>query len=364
MTRMQYLAMQAPDASPSQRYRVEAFLPRFRARGIDTRYDWALAHAELPIFYGKQPMLAKARIAARAMTRRARSLAHLKPADVVLVQREAFFVGPAWSEWVSRRRAPLVYDFDDAIWMKAVSEGNRSLSFLKNTAKMGDIVRQAHTVVAGNAYLADWARQFNSAVHIVPTVVDTDRYVPRSTPRPDTGPVVIGWSGSATTVAHFRAAIPALAEVKQRYGARVVFKLVGDPKFRSDELELQGEQWRSSEEVAQLQAMDVALMPLPDDDWSKGKCALKAIAAMSCGVPVVVSRVGVNPHVVHDGVHGFVATTHDEWVARLSQLIDDVELRRRLGANARARAVNDFSLRRWADPLADLILTAAASGWS
>lgn len=151
VVRVGFLALQEPGLSPGQRYRVEAFLPALAARGIAVRYDWVLDRQDLRVFYGQAPALRKAAVAAKAFGRRARSLARAGDVDVWFVQREAFFLGNQWGEWLASRRAPVVYDFDDAVWIRSLSAANRRYAWLKNVDKIPKIVGLAETVLAGNA---------------------------------------------------------------------------------------------------------------------------------------------------------------------------------------------------------------------
>jgi glycosyltransferase involved in cell wall biosynthesis len=358
--RVGFLALQAPDISPSQRYRVEAFQPWLAANGVEWDSLWVLDRSGLDIFYKATTLQEKMRVAMSAMARRLRSVtitSLCRRYDVFFVQREAFFLLGGWSEWFAHLQAPVIYDFDDAIWIHAISDANRRFSFLKNVEKIPEIIRLSHTVLAGNEYLASYARKFNSHVQVVPTCVDTDRYVPKL--RPNDGTVVIGWSGSPSTVAHLKLALPALERIKQRYGPRVRFKVVGDPNFRHEGLNIVGEAWRSDMEVFALQGMDIGLMPLPDEEWSKGKCGLKGLTYMAVGVPSVMAAVGVNTEIVQDGINGFTPRTEDEWVERLSQLVEDRELRRTLGDAGRHTVVERYSVHRWRDTLLSVVRSAA-----
>ena len=364
-TRVLFLALQAPDLAPSQRFRFEAFQPYLQRHGIEVDYAWVLDAPDVRRFYAGGGVAAKSSVALRALGRRVRSLGALvrspRP-DVVFVQREAFFLGGAWAERLAALRAPVVYDFDDAIWIHAISPGNRRLAWLKNVTKIPDLLRLSHTVIAGNAYLAEYARQFNGRVVVVPTCVDTSRFVPAPAPATERQPVVVGWSGSPTTIRHLELASPPLARIRALYGDRVRFKVVGDPRFRSEALGITGEPWSASTEVQALQAMDIGLMPLPDDAWARGKCGLKGLTYMAAGVACVMSDVGVNREIVEDGVDGFLARTDEEWVARLSQLIDDPPLRRRMAAAGRATVVARYSVERWSETVLDILLEAARAG--
>ncbi len=363
MTRVRvlFLSLQAHGRSPSQRYRVEAFEPALRAAGIELIERPVLTADDLRVFYGRSPPPAKARIAVKALLRRAASVrprVRSRP-DVVFVQREAFFLLGAWSEWLASLQAPIVYDFDDAIWIHAVSEANRRFAFLKNVDKIARIVGLAHTVIAGNDYLADWARAHSRNVHVVPTCVDSTVFHPA--PRRADGPVVIGWSGSPTTLEHYKTILPALRRVKARYGERVRFRLMGAPSFRDDALGLVGEAWSEAAEPPFLQQMHVGLMPLPDDEWTRGKCGLKGLTSMASGAATVMSPVGVNTSIVRHGIDGLHASTEDEWIGRLSELVEDASLRDRLGAAGRERVVAHYSVQHWAPTLIDLLRTAASS---
>jgi glycosyltransferase involved in cell wall biosynthesis len=355
--RMLYLAQWSPDRSPSQRYRVEPFLDYWTAHGLETSYEWAIDSADQRAFYGRK-LPAKAAVAMKAAIRRGTRLAFRlarSAPDVVLIQRQAFFLGGPWAEWIASRRAPLLFDFDDAIWLPEISRGNRRFASLKNVEKIPTILRMASTVIAGNSYLADWARPHNPNVLVIPTCVDTDRYVPRATARAPNAPVVIGWSGSPSTIVHFARALPVLARIKNKYGSRVRFKVVGDPEFRDHRLGIQGEAWSSDIEVAALQAMDIGIMPLPNDEWSRGKCGLKALTYMATGLPTLSSPVGVNTDIVSNGVNGYLPESDDEWVERLGQLIEDEGLRTRLGDAGRSTVVEHYSVRRWRQPLLEII---------
>lgn len=357
MIRIGFLALHAPGLSPSQRYRVEAFLPSLERRGIRVRYDWVLDRDDLRVFYGRRGAASKARIAAAATWRRLRSLVAARDVDAFLVQREAFFLGDAWAEWLAHLRAPFVYDFDDAIWLKATSDANRRFSWLKNVKKIPRIVRMAHTVIAGNEYLAGWARAHSPNVAIVPTCIDTDRFSPPGS-RPAGRAVTIGWSGSPSTIAHLRPLLPVLERVQAAYGKRIRIRVMGEPAFEHRPLGIRGEPWSPEGELALLHETDIGLMPLPDDEWTRGKCGLKGLVSMAMGAATVMSPVGVNTQIVRHGENGFLPASDEEWFDVLSRLIEDEALRRRIGAAGRETVVNDYSVRRWESTVADVLQRA------
>jgi glycosyltransferase involved in cell wall biosynthesis len=283
----------------------------------------------------------KLRLVARGFSRRRSVLRSVREFDAVYVFREAAVLGPpVFERWVHRSGVPMIFDFDDAIFVPYRSPSNGYLSYLKFPAKTRTICRLASHVMVGNPYLADYARPANANVTIIPTTIDTEKYtVARSKTASD--PPVIGWSGSYSTVQHLdtmRGALQRLAK-EERFRLRVI----GTPNYELEGVEVEAMPWRAETETADLGAMDIGVMPLPDDRWSKGKCGLKALQYMALGIPTVCSPVGVNTEIIRDGENGLIADTEDEWVEKLKQLLRSADLRRRLGLAGRATVEDSYS---------------------
>ena len=284
LMRLLFLGIHPIDRSPGQRYRFEQYLPALRAAGVNVDYRALLTNAGATALHEPGLTPDKARLVVSTFGRR---LAQVLPAvvrpkhDVVFVQREAHFFGPEVFEWLASRAVPMVYDFDDAIWIRRVSESNRRLSWLRSTSKIGRLIRASRVTLAGNRFLADYARRYSRSVLHVPTVVDTDRYTPGA--RPLDGPIAIGWSGSFSTSPSLGLVLPAFRRLRRRFGDRVSFRVLGDPSFTDEELGIRGIRWSSEGEVGELQAMDIGVMPLEADEWSRGKCGLKSLLYMATG---------------------------------------------------------------------------------
>jgi glycosyltransferase involved in cell wall biosynthesis len=358
--RFLFLAVHCPNRSPAQRYRIEQFFPALRERGIRVEYSWLLDDDAANLLYSPGRVAAKAVLTLKTVVRRWFESRSLGEYDLVFVQREALFLGGPFVELRAKARgAKLVFDFDDAIWLADTSDFNKRFAWLKNRDKVGQTIAAADLVIAGNEYLGDYARRWNGRVAIVPTTVDTDRHVP---PRSrETGPVCIGWSGSFSTVKHLTPALPALRRIKQRFGDRVRFVVLGDSSFQDDVLQVRGQGWRPESEVADLQQIDVGIMPLPDDAWSRGKCGFKALLYMAHGAPAVVSPVGVNTLIVDHGKNGFLASGDEEWEQVLARLVEDPALRATVGAAGRRTVEDRYSVRAWQKPFCDL-LTSVVTG--
>ncbi|GAB4375900.1 MAG: hypothetical protein Kow0075_02600 [Salibacteraceae bacterium] len=354
--RVLFVALHRPNRSPSQRYRFEQYLDYLSDQGIQSELSYLLDEEDDKAFYSKGRLLSKAKILIKSYAKRLSDLKRLDHFDVVFVQREAFMTGTTFFEKaVHRIGEKMVFDFDDSIWIHNVSDANKYLNFLKNPAKTARIIGMAQKVVAGNKYLAQYALQYNDDVVIIPTTIDTDRYkrkVPHST-APDK-PVIIGWTGSPTTIRHFELAVPVLKQIKQRYGERVAFKVIGDDRYKNPELGITGIPWYAHSEVDDLQDVDIGIMPLPDDEWAKGKCALKGLQYMAVEIPAVMSPVGVNSEIIDHGTNGFLPAGHHEWVQILSQLIENPALRIEVGKAGRKTVERGFSVKANAEKYLNL----------
>jgi glycosyltransferase involved in cell wall biosynthesis len=119
---------------------------------------------------------------------------------------------------------------------------------------------------------------------------------------------------------------------------------MGDPSYINEELGIKGIKWSAETEVQVLNSFDIGIMPLPDDEWAKGKCGLKGLSYMACGVTTIMSPVGVNNDIIENGTNGYLASSEEEWINYLSLLIEDAELRKRIGENARNTIEKKYSV--------------------
>jgi glycosyltransferase involved in cell wall biosynthesis len=276
----------------------------------------------------------------------------IKNYDVVYIFREAALLGPPLLErWIHHVGAPIIFDFDDAIFVSYRSPANGYLSYLKFAAKTRTICRIASHVMVGNPYLAEYARQVNDRVTIVPTTIDTDKYTVPA--KKASRPPVIGWTGSYSTVQHLDLLRGALERLAKQEPFRL--RVIGTPTYQLSGVEVDAMPWRSDTELEDLAPIDVGVMPLPDDAWSKGKCGLKALQFMALGIPTVCSPVGVNTEIIQDGENGFIASSDDEWVEKLSRLLRSAELRGRIGRSGRVTVEHKYSAKTQAPRVYEIL---------
>ena len=343
-----------PTLGASNRLRVEQYAPLLRDRGITLAVSPFFDDATYRILYQRGRTSRKALGVARGILRRLWDVLRAPRYDLVLVHRESAPLGPPLVERALRllgRR--YVFDFDDAIQLGPVHPSNRRWGFLRHPSRVSAAVRGATAVIAGNEYLAEWARERNENVTVISTPVDADRHQPVRGAK-QAGPLVIGWVGSSTTAPFLRLLDDALDALARDYD--LVVRVVGGdythPRVRVEVIPYDLER-----EAEILQTFDIGVLPEPDDAWTRGKGAFKALLYMASGLPTVASRVGVNTEVIGDA--GFCVDGTAGWIEALSRLAGDPALRAELGARGRARILARYSVAVQAPRLATVLTSAA-----
>ncbi len=341
----------------SSRVRFYQYIPYLEAHGFQITVSPLLKDDYLQRVYAKKGLAPIAVLQAYA-NRFVRAI-NTSGYDLLWIEKELFPYLSAWGEiLLNARGIPYIVDYDDAIF-HVYDQHPRKLVRTLLGEKIGRVMRGAKLVIAGNDYLAEYARMAGS-VHVehLPSVVDIDRYHPA--PMHKERVFTIGWIGSPSTTGYLKQIEPALAEICRNDRARLVLVGADDIALPGVPLELQP--WNEDTEVAAIQSFDAGIMPLPDTPWERGKCGYKLIQCMACGLPVVAAPVGVNRQIVDHGINGFHASNLDEWVQALTVLRDNHEKRRAMGQAAREKAVAEYSLQANGPRLLRLLLSAIQGG--
>lgn len=343
--------------TPSQRFRIEQWLPYLKSEGIEVRLASFADERLMERMRRSGHLLGKATGLLHAFLQSAIRELDSWRYDVILVHRAICIAGPAILErLLTAARRPVIYDFDDAIWMLHTSSANRRFGWLKFPGKTAAICRLSTRVVVGNTFLADYARRFNPAVTVIPTSIDTERF--RPVPKRREGkPVIIGWTGSSTSQTHLEMFAPVLRDFFAKNDAEL--RVVSNRQPDLPGVPHVWRPWTAEKEVEEIGQFDVGIMPMPDDRWSLGKCALKALQYMALGIPAVCSPVGANSEVIQHGENGLLAATAEEWSTSLALLTRDHVLREQLGLAARLSVEDKYSANRCAEQFAQVIRETA-----
>ncbi|MDE2420945.1 MAG: glycosyltransferase family 4 protein [Gammaproteobacteria bacterium] len=264
--------------------------------------------------------------------------------DVSIIQREFISTIPSL-EFLSKR--PRIFDVDDAVWL------------YRGGIAADTIARASDRIVCGNSFLADYFSQFGKKIDIIPTAVDIARFNRKE--KNGKSRLILGWSGSSSGYRFFDGLEKPMAKLLERYPDWVLRIVSNSPPVFNDipASKVEYIQWTPANEAQTIAEMDIGLMPLDNSFWSRGKCSYKMLLYMACGVPVVVSDVGMNAEIIRQADVGFGVSNPDEWMTALEALMDSEGTRRLLGSNGRQLVEQYYSLDAianvWSNTLCDTI---------
>lgn len=327
---------------PSSRFRVRQFIEPLSHLGIQV--------SEYPLWLKKYTPGSFAPL--RCVGEASKTLARLpgllasRYSDITWIERELVPRRATLEHYAGTKR---VFDVDDAIWLTADSDFSE------------EIALQSHGVIAGNQFLAEHYRRAGAKVWVVPTSIDTMRWQPL--PKRERDSWVVGWIGSSSNLSSLYSIEEALADfLAQHSGTMLLIVCDRKPSFKKiHPAAWHFEPWSAAGEVPLVQSMDVGLMPLPDTEWARGKCAFKMISYMAVGAPVVVTPIGVNKELLQRANVGLAAVTQNQWYEALHLLFSDGERAASLGQAGRELVEAAYSIDKTASVLAEIFTEVARS---
>jgi glycosyltransferase involved in cell wall biosynthesis len=299
------------------RFRVEQYFPYLIAHQVEPKWQ--------PLFGSWKQRLALYR--------------KLPSFDVVCIQRR--LLAPFEFYWIRRKSPKVLFDLDDAIMYRSSSSPHPYS--LSRGLKFRWMVKGSDVVTVGNQFLRNEVLKVDreKKIFVIPTSIDTSLY-PHKKKISHCREVILGWIGTKGNLKYLKRLEPIFETLCEKF-PQVKIKIVSND-FYDSQLPIIKKPWKLEEENEDLISFDIGLMPLSDDLWSRGKCGLKIIQYLSVGVPVVCTPVGINSDIVKDGENGFWATNHQEWVDRLSTLIQNPELRYQMGLKGMETVEKEYSL--------------------
>jgi glycosyltransferase involved in cell wall biosynthesis len=330
-----------------QRLKFEQYYDDWRAMGWQVDVAPFMDSALWTVIYKHGHVLPKLAGVTRGYLRRARDLIRVPNYDLVYCHMSVTPIGTSIAERLTRRLAKkLVYDIEDNVMALFQGIGqnhpNPVVRFLRGGEKYRYLVREADHVVTSSPAANEHCRAINrgAACTYISSSLDAGRFEPAYRYSND-GPVTIGWTGTFST----RRYLDLLRGVFQKLATRRRFRLrvIGNFDYELPGVDLEVIRWTAEREIDDLQGIDIGVYPLTVDEWVSGKSGLKAIQYMMMGLPCVATNVGTTPLIIRHGENGLLATTEEEWLEALTRLLDDPDLRRRIGEAARRDAVAKYS---------------------
>ena len=329
--------------APSQRFRVELFLPKLIEEGYSFRLLTFLDKKAWDILYKPGNRILKAWGTVKGFFRRIDHLFQSTKADYIFIHREATPVGPPIFEWLLAKvfRKKIIYEYDDAIWIPGGEKISWIKKWVKATWKIKHIIKWAYKVAGGNKFLCDYAQQYNSSVFLIPTVVDTKQGHFKQRDQKEGNKIVVGWTGTHTTLHNLEVIEGVIPELKKEIDFDFLVISNKPPQWDFDFIY---KQWELESEQDDLLKIHIGIMPAKQGPWFEGKCGFKLIQYHACGIPAIASPIGVNSLITLHDQTGFIAKDKNEWKEYLKKLIRDSSQRSEMGKAARDHIEKHYSL--------------------
>lgn len=336
-----------PESGASSRYRVLQYVPYLREHGVVCDVAPALCAGEYERLKARATKGSARAYHVRELQRRVWQIVTAGRYDIVFVQKAIMsaYVKRMCTlvKWRARR---LVYDIDDAVNLAPPHALPSVWKMVEEPGQINKVMACADLVIAGNQWLSSVVEAAGGRAALLPTVVDTERFAPREAAPSE---YRIGWMGNASTSSNLEAVSNVLTSLPD-----AEIRFVGADPARAKVSKAEAIPWSYEDEVRELQQMSVGIMPLPKTEWSRGKCALKAIQYMACGVPCVATPYGAVRDLIRHEENGLFADSEDEWRDGLERL-RDTPFRTQLGKAARETIEKDYSLKSAAPKMLALL---------
>lgn len=349
-----------PVESAATRFRMAQFVGPLRENGIELEIEPFLDTRQFLGLYSGGGITSKAAGMVGPVMKRLGGLFRAGRYDLLFVQREAMFFGPAIFERLYRSvgRIKMVLDLDDATYVSYVSPSYGRLgSYLKFFGKTDSLIKQSSLVVSGNRFIAEYAAAKGAETVVIPTVADTDIFSPieKNNEIP-----VLGWIGTHSTLPFLESIFPVLEKLAADHKFKLRIVGAGKPDIKIAGIEIENRDWNLEKEPEEFRTLDIGLYPIAlsssaNEEWLKGKSGFKAIQYLAVGVPFVMTPIGVCAEIGEDKITHFNAINSDDWYNSLSRLIADAELRKRMGKAGRDLALASYTVPIHARRLADSI---------
>lgn len=331
------------NTAPSQRLKFEQYFEYLKQNNIKIGFYSFITPTFRRIIYLKGKLFLKILFTfVRYLARIFHFFKALKY-DIIYLHLEATPVGPPIFEYILYKlNKPIIYDIDDLVYLPHSSNMNPIMKWLRSKDKIIKIMQWSKHIIVCTEYLRKFALQYNDCVTNISSTIDTDKYFIKNSYLNDHR-LCVGWSGSHSTSKYLHLLDNVLRYIQKKYNVKI--KVIGDQSFFIPEVEIEAIEWNEPTEVEDLQEIDIGLYPLTKDEWVLGKSGLKALQYMGLGIPTICTPIGCNYEIIKDGENGYFADSDDEWIEKISILIENPDLRRKLGEAARKTVEEYYSVR-------------------
>lgn len=329
--------------APGQRLKYEQYFQHFRKNGFEIIVKPFMSNRFWDIVYKKGNFLEKIFWTLYGYMRRIALLPFLPFYDgVYLFLNVTPFGLPVLERLYIMLNPYVIYDIDDLVFLGNTSKVNKIISLLKRPEKYTYLLQHAKHVIVCTPYLKKFALERNSHVTDISSTINTDAYIPVNAYSNDKT-LVVGWSGSHSTLKYFYLLKDVLLELRKQYNFKIL--IFGVQECNIDGLDIEVVPFHETLEVFTLQRLDIGLYPLPlNEEWVYGKSGLKALQYMALGIPTIATSIGANLRIIENNVSGVLVISMDEWYSAIEALLNEPQMRKKIGLNGNKTVIAEYSI--------------------
>ncbi|MFQ5768972.1 MAG: glycosyltransferase family 4 protein [bacterium] len=331
-----------PEINAGTRYRVYKYLPYLDKENIQYTVCPPMPNWLFEFLYQTRNLIKKVLYYLISFKIRFFQMLKVFNYDIIFIHQSLSYFGPPILEYfIAKLNNNIIFDIDDAHFAKPIFATGLGARFhdRNRIAKLCKISRQ---VIVSVDYLKQYVEQFNPNVVVIPTSIDLERYTLKNYKTTKNQSVIIGWVGTASGLIYLQSLEEVFQKLSQLYDVKL--KIISSTAINLRDIHVIHCKWSLKNEISDLQSLDIGVMPLPNTEFEKGKGGFKLIQYMGVGVPVVCSPVGINAEIVQDGINGYLANTKSEWLNKLSLLIENENLREKIGKKGRESIQDKFTI--------------------
>jgi len=333
--------------APATRYRIYQLLPFLEKEGIDYTVYSILSEAmtvrmvKSSTYNGFQKALYYIQAAIEKFIRTWRTILLAKRYDLIFLQRTTFPLG--LERLLKMRNKNIIFDIDDSIYLPDKKEGGLT-GWIKRDMKKREVVsvlRISECAIVSNNYIKNFVQQYCDKTYRITGPIDIlKNYVKDEKPGPKE--IIIGWIGTPSTTPYLKMLDGVLQQLSKKYKIKV--RLIGASLYSVDGVDIEAVTWSEETEVPELHKFDIGIMAMPDNEWTRGKVGIKMLQYMANAIPAVVSYTPTTIEIIEDGINGFLAGSEEEWIKKISLLIENPELMERMGKAGRRTVEEKFAV--------------------
>ena len=327
---------------PGQRLKYEQYFEDLKKNNFDVTVKSFFNNDEYKILYKNGFFFRKFFAVLKGYIRRIYQVFFLYQYSLVYIFLNVTPLGGSFFEKIYRFFSKkIIYDIDDLVYLNKSNKENNLIKYLRFPSKYYYLMEFSDHVITCTSYLNKFVRKYNKNTTNISSTVNTKKYTPKKFNNNNKN-LVLGWTGSFSTLPYLDLIYDVIDEIQSKYNLSII--VISSSKVNLEFKNSTSYEWNSNEEVKMLKKIDIGLYPLPDEEWVKGKSGLKAIQFMALGIPVIATDTEINKNVVINNKTGFLVNSKKKWIEKISLLIENKKLRRKMSKNSVIHVSNKFSV--------------------